>query len=107
MEGGSIPAWAQMNMYVVNKMSKRVGRVVETAGTDITIRMHDGQIVVLRPEDVAPEPVGKGDRVHIISGELAGLRGKVTAIDGSDVVVKMESSMELQSLYIEEVAKVG
>ncbi len=101
------PLWGQPGMVVMDKLSKREGHVIDASSSGLTLRMGDGVTRSVHADQVTAVRPQKGNRIRIIKGEHEGLEGKVAAVDGVDVVVKVDGGAGIESFYVSEIAKLA
>ncbi len=101
------PLWGQPGMVVMDKLSKREGHVVDASSSGLTLRMGDGVTRSVHADQVTAVRAQKGNRIRIIKGEHEGLEGRVAAVDGVDVVVKVDGGAGIESFYVSEIAKLA
>ncbi len=102
------PLWGQPGMVVMDKLSKREGEVVDASSSDLTLRMGDGVTRSIHADQVTAVRAQKGNRVRVVSGgKHLGLEGRLAAVDGVDVVVKVDGGVGFESFYLGEIAKLA
>lgn len=67
----------------------------------------DGQVQSTNGADLMPVPPAKNDRLVIIAGENKGETGTCLGLDGTDGIIKMETTLDINIIEMSSLAKLA